>query len=338
MKFENCSLLCYDNAKEKVRRDSMIVNVGGRTDIVNYYSDWLMNRIKEGYAYSRNPLFTNNVSKISLKPQDVDCFMFCSKNYKPMLSYMKKLNETYRIICHYTITAYGKDVEPNVPSIEESIRTLIELSKIVGKEKVLWRYDPILLIKQYTIQKHIETFDYMAKHITPYVQRCIFSFVEMYKKLEYNMPEIIPMTEKEKKEIASQLGKIAQKYGLYIQTCGTDENYEQYGIHLSGCTTAEILEKANRVKYKKKRAKGMRKGCHCLPSRDIGAYDTCLNGCKYCYANKRPELARENIKWHDKNSPILLGTLKKTDKITITKPERLIQDDRLDMTEQICLL
>ncbi len=137
----------------------MIVNVGGRTDIVNYYSEWLMNRIKEGFAYSRNPLFQNNVSKISLKPEDVDCLMFCSKNYRPMLKYMKEINDKYRIICHYTITAYDRDVEPNVPSIDETIKTLIELSKIVGKEKVLWRYDPILLTKKYTVEKHLETFE-----------------------------------------------------------------------------------------------------------------------------------------------------------------------------------
>lgn len=302
----------------------MIVNVGGRTDIVNYYSQWLMNRIKEGFAYSRNPLFPDNVSKISLKPEDVDCLMFCSKNYRPMLKYMEEINKKYKIICHYTITAYDKDVEPNVPSIDDSINTLIELSKIVGKEKVLWRYDPILLTKKYTVEKHIQTFEYMAKRLSPYIQRCIFSFVEMYKKLDYNMPEIISFTNEDKKKILKNIGEIGKKYNFYIQTCGTDENYEQYGIHISGCTTPEILEQANNVEYKKIKGKGMRKGCHCIPSRDIGAYDTCLNGCKYCYANKRPDLAKENIKKHDKNSPLLLGNISKTDKITETKIDHLI--------------
>ncbi len=302
----------------------MIVNVGGRTDIVNYYSQWLMNRIKEGFAYSRNPLFPKNVSKISLYPKDVDCLMFCSKNYKPILKYMKEINEKYRIICHYTITAYGKEVEPYVPVINESIKNLIELSKIVGKEKVLWRYDPILLTEKYTVEKHLETFEYMAKQIAPYVQRGIFSFVEMYKKLDYNMPEIIPFTEVDKIKILKGIGEISKKYNLYIQTCGTDENYEEYGIHVSGCTTSEILEQANSVKYKNVKAKPMRKGCHCIPSRDIGAYDTCLNGCKYCYANKRPDLAKENVKLHDKNSPLLLGNIRENDKITDAKQDSFI--------------
>lgn len=295
----------------------MIVNVGGRTDIVNYYSEWLRNRIKEGFAYSRNPLFPNNVSKVSLKPEDVDCLMFCSKNYQPILPYMKQISETYRVICHYTITAYGTDVEPNVPDIETSIQILMELSKIVGKEKVLWRYDPILLTQKYTVQKHLETFEKMAKQIAPYVQRCIFSFVEMYKKLEYNMPEIRPFTEKDKQNIASMLGKIAKKYQIKIQTCGNNDDYTKYGIAKSGCTTLEILGQANHISFKTIQHKGLRQGCHCIESRDIGAYNTCLNGCKYCYANQSPKIAKENFKYHIPDSPILLGRLKSTDEIII---------------------
>ena len=149
----------------------------------------------------------------------------------------------------------------------------------------------------------------------------------MYQKLNYNMPEIIPFTENDKIEILKGIGKISEEYGLYTQTCGTDEDNEKYGIHISGCTTPEILEQANNVKYKKVKEKPMRKGCHCIPSRDIGAYDTCLNGCKYCYANRRPELAKENIRLHDKNSPMLLGNVMPTDKITEVKPVSFIIED-----------
>ena len=154
----------------------MIVNVGGRTDIVNYYSEWLINRINEGFAYSRNPLFPDSVSKISLKAEDVDCLMFCSKNYKPMLKYMEEINKKYKIICHYTITAYDKDIEPNVPSIDESINTLIELSKIVGKEKILWRYDPILLTKKYTVEKHLNFPPFSGFLAIFHVKVCISHF------------------------------------------------------------------------------------------------------------------------------------------------------------------
>ncbi len=142
------------------------------------------------------------------------------------------------------------------------------------------------------------------------------------------MPEIIPPTKEDKEKLLIGIGEISRKYGIYTQTCGTDQNYEKYGIHLSGCTTAEILDEAHHVPYKRVKPKPMRKGCHCIPSRDIGAYDTCLNGCKYCYANKNPEIAKQKMKFHDKKSPLLLGNIKKTDQITESKQSSLVRKDK----------
>ena len=133
----------------------MIINVGARTDIVNYYSEWLLERLAEGYVYSRNPLFPNKVTKYLLNPQVVDCLVFCSKNYQPLLAKMDSVAEQYHIYCHYTITAYGPEIEPRVPSIAESIATLQKLAATIGREKVAWRYDPIFLTEKYLSLIHI---------------------------------------------------------------------------------------------------------------------------------------------------------------------------------------
>lgn len=127
------------------------------------------------------------------------------------------------------------------------------------------------------------------------------------------MPELIPLTEKDKDTLARSLGEIAKKHELYIQTCGLNGNYSQYGIHPSGCMTLDIMGNANDISFRKLKHKGMRQGCQCIENRDIGAYDTCMNGCKYCYANKRPKKSFENYQYHDPNSPLLLGHLKETD-------------------------
>lgn len=294
----------------------MIINTGGRTDTVQYYTDWLLRRFEEGYAFTRNPLFPTKVNRYELDPKVVDCVVFCSKNYQPILPRLHEITDRFNTYFHYTITAYGRDIESGVPPIDESMATLIELSQLAGRQRVSWRYDPVLLTRDYTIQRHLETFDRMARVLAPHIDRCIFSFVEMYKKLRFNMPELIPLSVEDMDELARGLGSIAATYGIRIQTCGTNGDFSRYGIQSSGCMTLDILGEANGVAFKNRKHKGMRQGCHCIESRDIGAYDTCLNGCKYCYANQTPQRAFENYRLHDPASPLLLGQVCPDDTVT----------------------
>lgn len=291
----------------------MILNTGGRTDTVNYFSEWLLNRFAAGYAYSRNPFHPDVVNRIDLNPETIDVVEFCSKNYRPILSRLHEITERFNCHFHYTITAYDKDIEPNVPGIDESIETLRDLSAQVGKEKIIWRYDPVLLTGKYTIERHFATFDYMAGRIAPYVSRCVFSFVVWYKKL--HLPELQPISGQQKELIAKGLGEMAAKRHLYIQTCGTKESYEQYGIHHSGCMTRAVYEHSLGLHFKKVAERGNRPGCRCMKSRGLGDYNTCLNGCRYCYANYDHEKARENYRLHDPESPLMIGHLRPTDKI-----------------------
>ena len=293
----------------------MIINTGGRTDTVQYFTEWLLRRFSEGYVFSRNPLFPSKVTRYELTPDKVDCVIFCSKNYKPILPRLHEITDRFHTYFYYTITAYDKDIEPGVPSISESMDILLELSELVGKQRIAWRYDPVLLTKKYTVEHHMETFERMSNVLAPHIDRCIFSFVEMYRKLESNMPELIPLSVYDMDILAQGLGTIAQKYGIHLQTCGTNGDFTRYGIHASGCMTLEMIGKANGILFKELKHKGMRQGCHCFESRDIGAYDTCMNGCKYCYANKNPCKAFENAKYHDPMSPLLLGVVKPEDTI-----------------------
>ena len=260
-----------------------------------------------------------------MTPEKVDCVVFCSKNYKPILPRIHEITDRFPTYFYYTITAYGRDMEPGVPSIEESIQTLAELSEKVGKGRVAWRYDPVLLTDTYTAERHFETFGRMAERLAPHVDRCIFSFVEMYKKLDFKMPELSPISAEQKDRLAQGLGDIAARYGLHIQTCGTDDGYSRYGIHSSGCMTLEILGRANGLEFRDLSHRGMRAGCHCIESRDIGAYDTCINGCRYCYANTDDRLALENYKRHDPDSPLLLGRIRPQDQISMASQKSFLR-------------
>lgn len=292
---------------------NMIINVGARTDIVNHYGAWLLERFRKGFVFTRNPLFPNRVTQYELSPDKVDAVIFCSKNYAPMLGTLHEITDSYRTYFHYTITAYGKDVEPNVPDIDASIRTLKELSSLIGREKLAWRYDPVLLTHAYTVERHIQTFSYLCEHIAPYVSRCIFSFVEMYAKLAHNMPELIPLTHEQKNALAKAFAETAKRYNLPIQTCSTRDTFPQYGIAATGCITLKTLGEANRCIFRDVKHNGLRRGCLCIESRDVGWYDTCPNFCKYCYANKSEAAVRENMRQHDVHSPLLIGHLNDDD-------------------------
>lgn len=306
----------------------MILNTGGRTDTVQYYSKWLLNRFKEGFVYSRNPFYPNKVTRYELIPKKIDCVVFCSKNYAPILDRLNEITDKFNTYFYYTITVYRKDIEPGVPDIQKSIETLFKLEEIVGFKRIAWRYDPVLLTEKYTIDYHLKTFNYMAEQLNGHIDRCIFSFVEMYKKLKHNMPEILLLTKEDREILAKGLGDIAGRYGIYLQTCAEAQNFEKYGIHKSGCMTLDILGMANDVKFRNLKHKGMRKNCNCIESRDIGAYDTCPNGCRYCYANSSPKKALENFKLHDENSPILLGEIKEGDIIQTGNQKSFLEFDK----------
>ena len=295
----------------------MIINTGARTDTVQWYTPWLLRRFEEGYALARNPLFPNRVTRYELTPDKVDVVEFCSKNYAPILPRLREITDRFNTHFQYTITAYGPDVEPRVPSIDDSVETLYELEKIVGSRRICWRYDPVLLTRTYTVERHLQTFDYLCGRLAGHVDRCIFSFVEMYKKLQFNMPELIPLTDVDMDRLAEGLGRIAAAHGIHIQTCGTNADFSRYGIHQSSCMTLGTLGAANGIEFAPRKHRGQRAGCHCIESRDIGAYDSCPNGCRYCYANRSPEKALRNYQEeHDPESPMLLGHLRETDTLT----------------------
>ena len=292
----------------------MIINTGGRTDTVQHYMEWLLNRFSEGYVLSRNPLFPNKVVRYELDPAG----RLRGVMLQGLLPHPSETSRDHRPLqhnFHYTITPYGKDIEPGVPSVDGSIATLIRLSESVGARRVAWRYDPVLLTDRYTVETHIENFESMAEMISSYVDRCIFSFVEMYRKLERNMPELVPMTDDDRNTIAEAIGRISRKNGMTVQTCGTNGDFSRFGIECSGCMTLDILGNANGVEFRRLKHKGMREGCHCIESRDIGAYDTCPNGCRYCYANNSPDRVRANISLHDPSSPLLIGHVRPEDTV-----------------------
>ena len=308
----------------------MIINTGQRTDIPAFYSKWFMNRIKEGYVLVRNPYYPNLVTKFILNPSVVDVIGFCSKNPHPMLKYLDDLKE-YNLFWHVTITAYDSDIEPNVPSIDDVINDFIYLSNKLGKNSVVWRYTPIIVNDKYSIDKHIETFKYIASKLHNYTNTVIFGFLDLYDKLITNKPELKDASDSDRIKISQELLKISKEYNLNLRLCSKEKWLKDYGIDVNGCMRIEDYEASINndliIKDKMEARKGY---CSCYLSNDIGAYNSCLHFCKYCYANGKDETIIKNNKMHDPNSPFLIGNSKKDDIIKEAKQVSYL-DDRLKL-------
>lgn len=303
----------------------MILSVSRRTDIPNYYSDWFINRIKEGFLYVRNPMNAHQISRIDLSPDVVDCIVFWTKNPANMIEKLEHL-KNYVYYFQFTLTGYGKDVEPNLPDKrEELIPTFKRLSQKIGKEKVIWRYDPILISKRYTTDYHLKAFEEIASNLADYTEKVIISFVDFYSKTQRNAREIDirQMTNEEMVSIAGKMAQIASKYNLIIETCAEQINLQEAGIQHGSCIDKKLIERILGCKLIVEKDKNQREECGCFESVEVGAYNTCLNGCKYCYANFNDNKVKDNVKLYDRDSALLCGNITSDDRITDRKVKSL---------------
>jgi DNA repair photolyase len=304
----------------------MIISASRRTDIPSFYSEWFFNRIKEGFLYVRNPMNIYQVSKIKLTPDVVDFIVFWTKNPAPMIDRLDELKD-YPSYFQFTVTSYGQDIETNVPSKEKVIIPAFKkLSDKIGKEKVIWRYDPILLNSKYTKEYHYENFEKAAKELSSYTEKCTISFLDFYAKTERNLKgeTVQSFTNSDYDDLAKNLSNIAKSYNLKIDTCAEMIDLNKYGIDHAHCIDADLIERISNYKFKLSKDKNQRKECGCVESIDIGAYNTCKNGCKYCYANFNQIQVNENYLKHNPDSPFLFGELDTAkDKITERKMKSL---------------
>ena len=299
----------------------MIISASRRTDIPTYYSGWFLNRIKAGYVYVRNPMNVHQISRINLSPEVVDGIVFWTKNPIPMLDKLEALKD-YMYYFQFTLNSYGADVEKNIPSKDKVIVPAFQrLSDFIGPDRVIWRYDPIFLSKTYTADYHIHYFEKLAKRLSSYTKKCTISFLDFYRNTEKNIAALSPtgFSAKQQEQLAKSIAEIAHSYGLRVDTCAEGIDLQQYGIEHARCIDDRLFGQLIQVPLKIKKDKNQRSECGCMESLDIGAYNTCRNGCRYCYANYNEMSVGANRGNHNPNSPLLIGEIGTEDKITERK-------------------
>lgn len=293
----------------------MIISASRRTDIPAYYSDWFFHRLKERCVLVRNPMNARQVSRIDLSPDVVDCIVFWTKNPQPMLAELHRLRD-YAYYFQFTLTSYGSDIEPNVPSKSgEMIRTFQTLSDAIGPHRVVWRYDPILISAKYSADYHIKYFERLCRHLAGYTEKCVISFMEFYSKISTAAKKlgIVRITDAEKRDIVRRFGEIASVYGLKLETCAQSLDFE--GIARARCIDDQLISRIAGCPIVADKDKNQRLECGCVESIDIGLYNTCGHGCKYCYANHSTAAVQGNAGRYDVRSPLLCGTVGEHEKV-----------------------
>jgi len=296
----------------------MIISASRRTDIPAFYTNWFFNRIKAGYCSVPNPFNKNQVSYVSLNPEDVDVIVFWTRNPSPLMPFLKELDERgFRYYFQFTILDNPTEIDKKVPPISSSIKTFIKLSNMVGPDRVIWRYDPIVLSKVSGVQFHIDTYEKIAKELQGHTFRSVISVMDIYKKANRRLADL----QKQGIDIIDYQGKASERFDSFMEhlvqsanshkldifSCSEVLDLTKYGIKRGKCVDDEYIHQVFKISVSRKKDPSQRAECGCVVSKDIGMYDSCLFGCQYCYATSSFERAKINHEHHDPNSPSLLG-------------------------------
>ena len=286
----------------------MILSASRRTDIPTFHGEWFMNRLREGYVLTRNPMNHSQIHRLPLSPDVVDCIVFWTKNAAPFEKHLHELDQMgYRYYFQHSLTPYGADMEPGLPPKDQLLKQVAALGRRLGPGRLVWRYDPILLAPRYTIGFHKEAFSRFCDTLANVTDEVVISFIDLYARLRKT--ELRACTAAEMTELAGTLSEIARSYDLTIRACSESLDLTPYGIRPGSCIDPHRIERVVGYPLSLKKADGQRVHCGCCESVDIGAYNTCLNGCRYCYANYSDESIRNNMQLCDPRSPLLLGRL-----------------------------
>lgn len=280
-----------------------IISASRRTDIPAFYMPWFIRRLREGFVLVPNPFNPRQISRISLDPGEVVGIVFWSKNPRPLLRHLPLLDQSgFRYYVQYTITCYPRDLEPKSPEWREAVDTFRRLADHLGPQRVIWRYDPIILSSYLDLDYHLAMVQRTARALEGSGCKLVLSFIDLYRKSWHKLRAthssvLQGLIEKPNEGLARQLmAKIAAcaaEFGFQAETCAETMDFEDLGIRKGRCIDPSLLG-VPELEHVLGKDPGQRRACQCVRSRDIGMYDSCALGCVFCYANSSSAKAEEN--------------------------------------------
>ena len=292
---------------------TMIVSASYRTDIPAFYGDWFRKRLEAGFCRIVNP-YGGPVQKIALTPDAVAGFVFWTRNPGPFRAALREVaRRGIPFVVQVTATGYPRALEASVLPPERSVALVGEIHRQYGPRAAVWRYDPVLITSAMTPAWHRRNFAALARQFAGKTDEVVFSFAQIYAKTRNNLTRAAQRhgfawndpPDEEKRALLAELAAIARDLALKPTLCAQPDLLGA-GLEPASCIDAERLSDIAGRPISA-RAKGNRPGCLCAESRDIGAYDSCPHGCTYCYAVRRPELAKRKHRSHDPESAFLIA-------------------------------
>lgn len=292
----------------------MIVSASRRTDIPAFYADWFMRRVRAGYALVAHPMRPRSTYRVSLAPEEVTAIVFWTRSPRALMRWLPELDARgFRYYFQFTICGYGPPVDGNSPSATAAVDTFRRLAGSLGPERVIWRYDPILFSAHMTPSFHRQRFESLAGMLQGETRRCVVSVWDDYRKLALRLQRLAAQgvrlrqpTREELDWLMPDLADIAKSQGMEITSCAEELDLVPYGVVPGRCIDPELLRKIFGVDTPAGKDPSQRPACGCARSRDIGAYNSCLFECAYCYATTNFDVARYRRRQHDPTAPSLL--------------------------------
>lgn len=312
------------------RSKSVILSASRATDIPAFYADWFVGRLREGWCEWKNP-FNGEVRKVSFDKTRM--IVFWSKNPKPMLERLEEVESLgfRQYYFQFTLNDYVTEwLEPNVPPVAERIDTFKRLADRSGKERIIWRFDPLMLTEKISIDALLERVGNIGQQLKGYTEKLVFSFIDIaaYRKVQKNLAGlgVREFSPNDQIKFAQGLAELNQDLRLELATCGELADLSAYGVKHNKCVDDDLMvrlfhDDAKLMDFigaeydmidgwtikKSKKDKGQRKACGCMISKDIGMYNTCRHFCVYCYANTSKECVLKNVGRHNDESESLIG-------------------------------
>lgn len=306
----------------------IIISASRATDIPAFYGDWLLNRLQAGYVKWINPFNRRACQFVSLAK--ARAYVFWTKNpapFWPVLADLDRRGLGYYF--QFTLNDYEfEQWEQGLPPLVARIDTFKRLSERIGPERVIWRFDPLLLTDKTDEYRLVDKISRLGEALHPYTRKLVISIADIaeYRHVQRRITSLgidwRPFSTDSLTILGRELSCFSKEWGIEIATCSEQADLAGFDIGHNACIDGQLLAKLypydeelvqflglsvrevslftelSVVKNDLKDS-GQRHGCRCIMSKDIGSYSTCGHDCCYCYANHSRSLVEANIKHHN---------------------------------------